>query len=129
MRGGRFVLLVERDAEVTDSDAEGEPIVPGTGLRLVLGSLSALSAREMQRAAMFGEHLEAAAHLPSDFDVDRRDRIRLLDEHNQPNGVPDHLAGTWYVGAVRHTRLFLRCLLRRDQLQEQDPGEDDPDDG
>jgi hypothetical protein len=123
MRGARYVLRLERDAEVTSSDDQGRPIVAGTELRLVQGNVTMLSAREVERAAIFLEGLTAAAHLPTGTDVDRRDRIVLDAAHNQPAGVPDHLAGTWYVGAVRHTRPLLRCLLRRDPLAEEDPGD------
>jgi hypothetical protein len=115
-RGCRFLLTIERDPPVTDSDDEGRPVV-GTVTRTdVMGGLAMLSATEARRAEHFGQGLIAAAHFPVGVDVKHTDRIIADPEKNQTHPrLPDQLAGTWIVGAVRFGRPLLRVLLRREQ--------------
>lgn len=119
MRGARYVLEVERDGEVMDSDDEGVPVVPTLRRRQVRGSLTMLSAREVLRAQVYGEDLEAAAHLPVGDPIDRRERVVLRRALN-PAGVPAQLEGSWTVGAVVVRPSLVRALLRRNPISEDD---------
>lgn len=113
MRGGRYVLTVERDPVIDTSDDEGKPDAADPARTNVCGcSFAMLSAREAERAGQFAEDLEAAAGMPHGTDVVESDRI-VFDPDLNGGCVPDQLAGTWTVGAVRHTRPRLRVLLRR----------------